>query len=161
LEQIKDADVMRLIERIGEHYKTNISNRYIRPALLQMQLDKTMWDNIEGLTEKFEHYRYEGFHLDELYPQIAATARFIVAARREVAPSLRYRLSDGGSSGPDRVLRDMAVNTFSANLELFAKLVCELYQKVKDVDAAHATNKRPYFEQMPEFNDLDDLILRG
>jgi hypothetical protein len=161
LEQIKDAQIMRLIERVGEHYKTNISNRYVRPALLQLQLDKTTWDHIESLTEKFEQYRYEGFHLDELYRQIASTARFVAATRREVAPSLRYRLSDGGSSGPDRVLRDMAVNTFSSNLELFAKLLCELYNKVKDIDAANATNKRPYYEQAPEFGDLDDLILNG
>ena len=161
MDQIKDAQVMRLIERIGEHYKTNISNRYIRPALLQLQLDKTTWDQIESLTEKFEQYRYEGFHLDELYRQIAATARFVVATRREVAPSLRYRLSDGGSSGPDRVLRDMAVNTFSANLELFAKLVYELYNRVKDLDRANAKDKRPFFEQAPEFGDLDDLLLNG
>jgi len=152
---------MRLIERVGEHYKTNISNRYIRPALLQLQLDKTTWDNIEDLTEKFEHYRYEGFHLDELYRQIASTARFIVATRREVAPSLRYRLPEGGSGGPDKVLRDMAVNTFNANLELFAKLLCELYNRVKDLDAAHANDKRPLYQQMPEFGDLDDLILNG
>jgi hypothetical protein len=152
---------MRLIERVGEHYKTNISNRYIRPALLQLQLDKTTWDNIEDLTEKFEHYRYEGFHLDELYRQIVSTARFIAATRREVAPSLRYRLSDGGSSGPDRVLRDMAVNTFSANLELFAKLLCELYNRVKNLDAVHSNDKRPLYQQMPEFDNLDDLILNG
>jgi len=161
LEQIKDAQVMRLIERIGEHYKTNISNRYIRPALLQLQLDKTTWDNIEGLTEKFEHYRYEGFHLDELYRQLDATARFIAATRREVAPSLRYRLSEGGSGGPDKVMRDMAVNTFSANLDLFTKLVCELYYKVKDIDLANASAKGPLYEQMPEFKNLDNMILNG
>jgi hypothetical protein len=161
LEQIKDAQVMRLIERIGEHYKTNISNRYIRPALLQLPLDKTTWDNIESLTEKFEQYRYEGFHLDELYRQIAATARFVVATRREVAPSLRYRLSEGSSGGSDRVMRDMAVNTFTANLELFAKLLCELYNRVKDLDSVHASNKGPLYRQMPEFGDLDDLILNG
>jgi hypothetical protein len=158
LDQIKDAQVMRLIERVGEHYKTNISNRYIRPALLQLPLDKTTWDNVENLTEKFEQHRYEGFHLDEMYRQIAATARFIVATRRDVAPSLR-RLSDGGASGPDKVLRDMAVNAFSANLELFANLVSELYNRVKDIDAINAKNKRPFYEQAPEFSDLDDLIL--
>jgi len=150
---------MRLIERIGEHYKTNISNRYIRPVLLQLPLDKTTWDHIEDLTEKYEQYRYEGFHLDELYAHIEATARFIAATRRDVAPSLRYRLTDGG--GPDKVLRDMAVNTFSSNLEIFTKLLCELYFKVKDVDLAHANGKTPLYEQMPQLNDLDKIILNG
>jgi len=152
---------MRMIERLGEHYKTNISNRYIRPALLQLSLNKTTWDNVENLTEKSEQYRYEGFHFNELYRQIAATARFIVATRREVAPSLRYRLNDGSATGPDKVLRDMAVNTFSANLELFSKMLCELYVRVKDIDSINAKDKRPLYQQTPEFDDLEDLILNG
>jgi hypothetical protein len=94
---------MRLIEQISEHYKTNISNRFIRPALLQLSLDKPTWDNIEDLTEKFDQYRYQGVHLDELYRQIIAIARFVYATRHEVAPNLRHRLNVGGS-GADKVL---------------------------------------------------------
>ena len=54
---IRDAQVIRLIERIGEHYRTNISNRFIRPTLLQLPMEKQAWDLIETLTEKVEQYR--------------------------------------------------------------------------------------------------------
>ena len=151
---------MRLIERIGEHYRTNISNRYIRPALLQLPLDKTTWNHIETLTEKFEQFRYRGLDLDELYLHIAATAKFIVATRREVAPSLRYRL-DGSASGPDRVLRDMAINAFTSNLELLADMIYELYNRVREIDAADSKGKSPLYEQVPEFSNIEDLLANG
>jgi hypothetical protein len=151
---------MRLIERIGEHYRTNIANRYIRTVLLQLPLDKTTWNQIETLTEKFDQFRYRGIDLDELYRGIAAVARFVSATRREVAPTLRYRV-DGGSSGPDRVLRDMAVNAFSSNLNLFAQMVCELYEKVKEIDTLSAANKPPVYQQVAEFNNLHDMLMNG
>jgi hypothetical protein len=152
--QVRDAQVIRLIERISEHYRTNISNRYIRPALLQLPLEKQSWDLIEILTEKFEQYRYQGFHLDELYRQIAAAARFVALTRRELVPTLRNRLSGGGSAGPDRVLRDMAVNNFGSNLQLFADLLNELYVNLVELDKADSKGHMPLYLQMPELSDI-------
>jgi hypothetical protein len=158
LDQIKDAQVMRLIERIGEHYRTNISNRFIRPALLQLPLDKTTWDNIETLTEKYEQFRYQGFHLDELYREVAATARFVAATRREVAPSLRSRLNNGSVGTGDKVLRDMAVNTFTANLNIFADLLKELYVRLVDIDVGGAKGKTPLYQQVPEYGTIEEML---
>ena len=167
MDLVRDTVIMRLVERISEHYRTNIANRFIRPALLGMLLDKTTWDHIEILTEKFEQSRYQGFQLDELYRQVAALARFIGAARREIAPSLRGRLSGGSSSGADKVLRDMAVNNFTANLQVLADLVFELYNRILDVDKEAARNARdpkdriPLCEQVPEFIAIGDIVLHG
>jgi hypothetical protein len=149
---------MRLIERIGEHYRTNISNRFIRPALLQLPLDKTTWDNIETLTEKYEQFRYQGFHLDELYREVAATARFVAATRREVAPSLRSRLGNGSVGTGDKVLRDMAVNTFTANLNIFADLLNELYTRLVDLDVAAAKGKTALYQQVPEYGTIEEML---
>ncbi|MDR1900278.1 MAG: hypothetical protein LBQ55_09740 [Treponema sp.] len=157
--QIRDAQIIRLIERIGEHYRTNISNRYIRPALLQLPLEKQCWDLIEILTEKIEQYRYQGFHLDELYRQIAAAARFVALTRRELVPTLRNRLGGGGSAGPDKVLRDMAVNNFGSNLQVFADLVNELYVKLVDLDKADAKGHRPLYLQISELSDIGRMLV--
>ena len=154
MEPVKDAAVLRLVERISEHYRTNISNRFIRPALLQLSLDKATWDFIEALTEKFEHFRYQGFHLDDLYRQVAASAKFVYATRNEIAPTLRHRLSSGGSSGAEKVLRDMAVNNFSHNLTVFADLLYDLYVRLTEIDMAASKGKRPLYEQMPELGDI-------
>jgi hypothetical protein len=150
---------MSLVERIGEHYRTNIANRFIRPALLQLSLDKSVWTHIETLTEKFEQYRYQGFQLDELYHQVTALARFIAATRREVAPNLRHRIG-GGAPGPEKVLRDMAVNAFNSNLNLMADLLDELYDRLKTLDMA-ASNGSPLYQQLPELYGIEELIRFG
>jgi hypothetical protein len=104
------------------------------------------------LTEKIEQYRYQGFHLDELYRQIAASARFVSLCRREIVPSLRNRLS--GGSGSDRVLRDMAVNNFASNLQLFADLLNELYVKLVELDKKDSKGHVPLYMQMIELQDI-------
>jgi len=158
---IRDANIVNLIERLSEHYKANISNRFIRPALLQLPMEKQLWDMIENLTEKVEQYKYQGYHLDELYRQIAACARFVSVARRDLVPSLRNRLSSGvnAGSGPDRVLKDMAVNNFASNLQLFADLINELYVKLVELDKFQARGKRPIYLNMPELNDIGRLLV--
>jgi len=149
---------MRLIERIGEHYRTNISNRFIRPALLQLSLDKMTWNQIETLTEKFEQFRYQGLQLDELYRQVAAAAKFVSATRREVAPSLRARLSSERTAGADRVLKDMVVNAFSANLTQLAEMLGELYERLKELDVTYTKDRLPLYQQSSEFDNIHDVL---
>ena len=153
MDRIRDANIVRLIERIGEHYRINISNRFLRPTLLQLQLDKTTWDLIEILTEKLDLFRYQGFHFDELYRQIAASARFVEIARRDMIPFIRNR-SGSSSSGPDKVLRDMAINNFASNLQVFADMINELYLILVKQDQAAAKGKLPVYRQIPELNDI-------
>ena len=155
---IREGNVIRLIERIGEHYRTNISNRFIRPALLQIPLEKQAWDAIETLTEKIEQYRYQGFQLDELYRQIVAAARFVSITRRDLVPTLRNRLS-GASSGSDKVLRDMAVGNFASNLQVFADLVNELYINLVELDKTAAKGRRPFYLSVPELQDIGRLLV--
>jgi len=154
---IRDAQIIRLVERIGEHYRSNISNRFIRPALLQLPLEKQSWDLIEILTEKIEQFRYQGFHLDELYRQIVACSRFVSLSRRELVPILRNRLS--GSGGSDRVLRDMAVNNFGSNLQVFADLVNELYVNLVEIDKRDSKGRRPLYMSLPELQDIGRLLI--
>ena len=157
---VRDARIIRLIERIGEHYRSNISNRFIRPALLQLPIEKQTWDLIENLTEKVEQYQYQGYHLDELYRQLAAAARFVGHARRDLVPGLRSRTNIGGSSSSaDRVLRDMAINNFASNLQLFADLVNELYVNLVELDKTEAKGKRPVYLSIQELSDIGRLLV--
>ena len=155
---VREGNIVRIIERISEHYRTNISNRFIRPALLHLPLEKQSWDAIETLTEKLEQYRYQGFQLDELYRQIAAAARFVSLARRELVPTLRNRLSSS-SSGHDKVLRDMAVNNFGSNLQIFADLVNELYINLVELDKTAAKGRRPFYMSMPELKEIGRMLV--
>jgi len=155
LDRIKDAQVTRLIERIGEHYRTNISNRFLRPVLLQLQVDKSTWDQVEVLTEKLELFRYQGFHLDELYRQIAACARLVEVARNK--STIRNKLSSI-PIGADKTLRDMAVSNFSSNLQVFADLLNELYVILVDIDKQDSGVNQPIYSQIPELYNIGCLL---
>ena len=158
MDRIKDAQVIRLIEQIGEHYRTNISNRFLRPVLLQLQIDKNTWDQIESLTEKVELFRYQGFHLDELYRQIAACARFVEVARNSMTPTLRGKLNTM-PNGPDKILREMAASNFVSNLKVFADNLNELYVNLVELDKESAGKTPPVYTQIKELYSVGRLIV--
>ena len=157
--QIRDPKIINLIERLSEYYRSNIANRYIRPALLQLPMDKSTWDLIEVLTEKLEQFRYQGFMLDDLYRQIAAAARFISLIRRDLVPGIRNRLSGSNISGSDKVMRDMAINNFSSNLQVFADLLYELYINLVELDKIDAKGHKPVYAQMSELVGIGSLLV--
>ena len=159
MDTIKDAYVIRLVERISEHYRANISNRFIRPALLQLALDNETWGQIEDLTEKYERFRYQGFHLDELYRQVAAAARFVYITRRELAPTLRHRLTNAESTGADRVLRNMAINNFAFNLKVLGEMLYDLYLKLVELDEVASKGRKPLHQQIPELSDISGQLI--
>ena len=159
MDRIKDPHIVRLIEQIGEHYRTNISNRFLRPVLLQLQVDKTTWDMIEVLTEKMELYRYQGFHLDELYRQIAACARFVEVARNR--STIKNKLS-ALPAGHDKILREMAVSNFASNLKVFADLLNELYLNLIDMDKKDVGINQPaVYTQLPELYNIGHMLVDG
>ena len=157
MDRIKDAEVIRLIEQIGEHYRANIANRFLRPVLLQLQIDKTTWDLIEVFTEKLEQYRYEGFHLDELYRQIAACARFVELARNKSNIKSKMNAIPAGES--DKILRDMAVSNFSSNLEVFTDLLNKLYMILVEFDKKNSGDRPPVYTQLSELYLVGRLLV--
>ena len=155
--QIEDSSIIRLIERISEHYQTNISNRFIRPALLQLPFDNQSWTLMEDLTEKPPA---QAIHLDELYREIVAAAHFVAVVRREL-PSIRARVARSDPSAPDKVLREMAVNNFGSNLQVFADLVNELFVKLVETDKAGAKGYAPLYSRMPDLSNVGRLLVGG
>jgi hypothetical protein len=159
LDQITDDSIVRLIKQLVDHYRTNISNRFIRPALLQLPFDEILWSHIESLTERFDQLSYQGFNIEDLYRQLSALVKFVYAVRREIAPTLRYRLGNSYyTDKTDKVLRDMAIHNFSSNLQVFAGLLLELYNKLVDLDTADAKGKRPIYTHYPDLEDIEDKL---
>ena len=158
MERVKDAHIIRIIEQIGQHYQTNIANRYVRPLLLQLQIDKNTWDQVEILTEKMELYRYQGFHVDDLYRQIIACARLIESCRSGIVPTIRSRLGNA-PPGPDKILREMAANNFSSNLQVLADLVNELYVNLIEIDNSTAKKSKPVHTQMPDLHNVGRMLV--
>ena len=157
MDRIKDTFIIGLVEQISAHYQANISNQFLRPLMHQLQIDKNTWDRIELLTEKLEMFRYQGFHLDELYTSIAACARFVELARSNLLPNLRNRIN-ATSNIKDKVLKDIAANNFPHNLDVFADLLKTLFSNLLDLDKKSAGKKPPVFTQIPELNNVSNML---
>ena len=56
---IKDPDIFRIVEKIGDHFLNNVSNRFIRKALVIIELQQAEWDRLENLTAKSEYYKQQ------------------------------------------------------------------------------------------------------
>ena len=162
--QIKDSVVMSVIEQLSDHYKRNISNRFLRPALMRVQLEPHTWELIESVTEKSDYYALQGYHLDELYDRILALAEFVYHARKDIEPNLRVILSGAGprlatAGGNERVLRDMSVNNFQSNLAIMADLVNKLYVAVVEIDNETNIKKTPVHKTMPRLKELGRYLV--
>ena len=155
---IKDPDIFRIVEKVGDHYTNNVSNRFIRKALMVLELQQAEWDRLDNLTAKSEYYKQQGFQFDELYEMVLAAAHFIHEARVKMLPNIRGMLG-AGSNDQERVLRDMAAQNFGVNLKIFADLINELYLKTTSLDKAAHEKKRPVFERIPELKELGKMLV--
>jgi hypothetical protein len=155
---IKDPDIFRIIEKIGDHYLNNVSNRFVRKALVILELQQSEWDRLENLTSKTEYYTQQGFQFDELYEMVLAAAHFIHQARTKMLPNIKTMLAQGGTE-QDRILRDMAAQNFPVNLAILSDLINELYMKTTSLDRAAHEKKRPVYERIPELKDLGKYLV--
>ena len=157
---IKSPEIFAVATSIGEHFRTNISNRFTRRAISSLDLDPGTWSLIEELTENVDDYRYQGYHFDELYAQILAMARFVYRVRRDLLPNIRF-LAGGndGAASSDKVIRDMAIMNFSPNLKILADKVNELYVKVVALDKEDAGPKGPVYNSIPELREIGRYLV--
>ena len=161
--QIKDGEVMSLIDSIGAHYRTNIGNRYVRGAFRVLPIDANCWNIIESVTEKSDYYTLQGYHFDELYERILALAEFVYHARRELQPQLRMMLSSTATgsipTGNERILRDMAVNNFASNLAILADLVNKLYTRTVELDMEAHRHGSPVYKSAKGLDKIGEYLV--
>ena len=161
--QIKDGEVMSLIDSIGAHYRTNIGNRYVRGAFRVLPIEAGSWNTIESVTEKSDYYTLQGYHFDELYERILALSEFVYHSRRELQPQLRMMLSSSVSraipTGNERILRDMAVNNFASNLSILADLVNKLYTRTVELDMEAHRHGRPVYKTFEGLDRVGEYLV--
>ncbi|MDR0376134.1 MAG: hypothetical protein LBH85_10540 [Treponema sp.] len=153
--KISDATIIALIELLNNHYQANIASRFMRPLLLQLPIKKWVWDAIDSFVQNVSLFDYQKFNHADLYRQLLAFSHFISTTRRQLLPVLRNRTLK--FSGPDKILMDMAVNTFPSNMDLLAEYTKQLYYKLVEFDKANATDTLPIYRQ---YKELEEMIPR-
>jgi hypothetical protein len=157
---IKDPEIFKIIERIGDHYQNNISNRFIRKILVVLDLPQSEWDRLENLTSKSEYYKNQGFQFDELYEMVISAAHFIHQARTKLVPNMKSMIAQGAGDA-DRVLRDMAAQNFPVNLGILADMINELYMRTTALDRDAHESKRPIYERIPELKEIGRYLVNA
>jgi hypothetical protein len=164
---IRDEELFKILEKLRDHYHNNLTNRYIRKALLLMKVPTGTWDAIGRLTDKSDYYKIQGYQYKELYEQIHAAATFVFHAKTDVLPRLKSLLGEGpetvfsrkkSDSSKDRILLEMAINNFPANLGVFSDLVNELYVRAAKLDREEHPQGKPVYAHMPELKELGKML---
>jgi hypothetical protein len=156
---VHDGGITESIQKIADHYTTNISTRFLRPMLAGILSDNELAHRISDLTEHSDTQDVQGVHLDELFQQILAMSRFIYLVRTDVLPNLRQLSGTSSSSDANKVYRDMAVNNFGANMKVLTDYVYELYIKAVAYDKSTSGGKGTVFRSMPGLDEIGRYLI--
>jgi len=159
---IHDATITEAVEKVADHFNANIATRFLRPMLAGILSDGDLSRRVSDLTEHSELLASQGVHIDELYSQILAMARFVYLVRIEVLPNLRNLSGGSGGRGTDtnHVYREMAMNNFGANLKILADYVNELYLKTVNFDKANAGSGKPVYRSIPGLEEIGRYLIQ-
>jgi len=153
-----DYDVFDTLDEVRKHYRSNMSNTFIRSALLSMDMPYDQRNSIENVTEKLEMYKNQGYRFEELYNGIYSLAVFIYKARLDVIPGIKVSSLLKDASPSEKVLAGMAADNLKANLNILADRVNELYLKVVRLDVKSHKVKSPVYTRMEELDKLGQLL---
>jgi hypothetical protein len=153
-----DYDIFDMLDEVRKHYRSNMSNTFIRSALLSMDMPYDQRNYIENITEKLEMYKNQGYKFEELYNGIYSISVFIYKARIEVIPGLKGSNLLKDASASEKVLAGMAADNLKANLNILSDRVNELYLKVVRLDVKSHKVKSPVYTRMEELDKLGQLL---
>lgn len=153
-----DYEIFDMLDEVRKHYKNNMSNTFVRSALLSMDMPYDKRNAIEDITDKLDIFKNQGYRFDELYSGIYSMAVFIYKARVEVLPGLKNSSLLRDVSASDKILADMAANNLRSNLNILADRLNELYLKVVRLDVKSHKVKSPVYTRMEELDKLGQIL---
>ena len=153
-----DYNIFEKLDELKKQYESNMSNSFIRSALISLDLPYEIRSGIEGITDKLDYNKQQGYRFEELYNGIYGMALFIYRARMEVVPGLKNSRSLGTVSDSEKILASMAAENLKANLNILADRLNELYLSVVRVDVDSHKVKSPVYKRMPQMEKLGQLL---
>ena len=156
---VDDRIIAEIIVRIGRHYNENIATRFLRPLFAQILSNIDLSRHIVDLTEHSEDFVLQGFHLDDLYYDIIALARFVYLVRRDVLPNINsIAEANTKMATADRVYRNMTFSNLAPNLNLLSSMVLELYRATLQYDTKMAGKGKTVASRIADLADMERLL---
>ena len=66
---------------------------------------------------------------------------------------------EGANAEKERILRDIAINNFPANLGILSDKVHQLFIKVFELDKKENGEKNPFFNRNPALKEIGQLLI--
>lgn len=158
---IQDPAIPEMITKISDHFNNNIATRFLRPLLAQILSDNELSRRMSDIIDHPESFASQGVHIDELYLQIQAFARFVYMVRCDVLPNLRVLSGTVDSRDANKVFRDMAVSNFGSNVKVLSDLVHELYIRTVAYDKLHSGPSRPVYRDIPGLEEIGRYLVEN
>ena len=158
---IRDPAIPEIVLKIADHYNTNIATRFLRPYLAGILADSDLSRRISDITDHPEAYTSQGIHIDELYLQIQALARFVYLVRTDILPNIRHMAGPSTPGDSNKVFRDMAISNFASNMLVFADYVNELYVQTVQYDKEMSGNHRPVYMSIPGLEEVGRYLVEN
>jgi len=158
--QIRNPELFQKLEKMANHYKNNVASTHLKADLATLTLSRRDWDEIELITARLDLFRYQGFHLDELYLKLLSMARFVKQARGQLGSSLKAMVShrNAGRSSSEKLMADMVAANFPSNVNLLAEMILELFNVARKEDADANQGKLKDLASVPEANEIEALL---
>lgn len=158
--QIRSPELFQKLEAMAAHYRNNVTSTYLKADLSTLTLSRRDWDEIELITARLDIFRYQGFHLDELYLKLLSLARFVKQARTQLGSNLKNLVSHRLASRPasERVMAEMVAANFLSNVSVLAEMVLELFYLVRKEDADANQGKHKDLASVPEAKEIETLL---
>lgn len=153
--RIPDGGIRGILEEIQDHFSKYLYHQLLRRIFDGLDVSKASWQRIHEIVDGDLALLSDGTSASpqDLYETVGAFIEFTRACRIQICGRIRELV--GASIGwerQERMLRDITISSFDANLAKLNGLVRGLYLTVEQLDREENRDKAAIlrFQELPE-----------
>jgi hypothetical protein len=156
----KDKDVHDVIERFKKQYQLFVHNQFINYYLLNSDIPKNDWLDIEDLVGSNKYFEAEGYELRKFYDQIYTFCNFLEKIKNEILPRIQGEaaIRIRRMSTDTKILFEMTVDNLPSNLKMFYDILIDLYINIKRVDRKLSTDNNMLYLRFPYIEGIEQKL---
>ncbi len=151
---VSAEDIKKTVKDIQNHYNTNVNNKYVKKALLRMDVPLHVAQNMDFLLKGDLYYIDSRGAVEDLYMGVAATMDYIDMIVKNVLPHVTFTGADFVTKDAnERVMAQMAFKNYGMNVEIFRKKVCDFFTLLTEYDG-FLFSKNPAWRNIKNYENL-------
>ena len=157
----KDKGIHDLIEKLKSQYQLFIHNQFINYYLIDSDIPKNDWLDVEDLIESNKYYEAEGYDLKKLYEQILTFSSFLTKIKKEILPRIQNEaaIRIRKMSIDNKILYEMTLDNLPENLKIFYDIIIELFINLKKVDKRIKGEENMLYIKLPYMREIEKKLI--